>query len=66
MLQYNKQDLPREVAADPLELAEVLNFRGVPEFSADALRGTNVFETMRAACGAVLRRLTADRARGAA
>jgi hypothetical protein len=30
----------------------------VPEFSADALRGVNVFETMRAACGAVLRRLT--------
>ena len=59
VLQYNKQDLPRELAAEPAELAEVLNFRGVPEFPADALRGANVFETMRAACGAVLRRLTA-------
>jgi signal recognition particle receptor subunit beta len=58
VLQYNKQDLPRELAADPGELGDVLNFRGVPEFSADALRGVNVFETMRAACGAVLRRLT--------
>jgi signal recognition particle receptor subunit beta len=66
VLQYNKQDLPREVAADPSELAEVLNFRGVPEFPADALRGTNVFETMRAACGAVLRRLTETTVRGAA
>jgi len=66
VLQYNKQDLPREIAADPSELADVLNFRGVPEFAADALRGTNVFETMRAACGAVLRRLTAGTTLGAA
>ena len=66
VVQYNKQDLPREIAADPGELADVLNFRGVPEFAADALRGTNVFETMRAACGAVLRRLTAGTALGAA
>ena len=66
VLQYNKQDLPREVAADAVELSDVLNFRGVPEFSADALRGVNVFETMRAACGAVLRRLTAGTSLGAA
>ena len=66
VLQYNKQDLPREIVAGPAELADVLNFRGVPEFSADALRGTNVFETMRAACGAVLRRLTTGAARGVA
>ena len=66
VLQYNKQDLPRELAADPAELADVLNFRGVPEFSADALRGANVFETMRAACGAVLRRLTSGTVAGAA
>ena len=59
VFQYNKQDLPRELAADPGELAEALNFRGAPDFAADALRGVNVFETMRAACGAVLKRLTA-------
>jgi hypothetical protein len=66
VLQYNKQDLPREVAATPAELADVLNFRCVPEFPADALRGTNVFETMRAACGAVLRRLTTTPGQSAA
>ena len=38
----------------------------VVAFSADALRGVNVFETMRAACGAVLRRLTAGSSLGAA
>jgi mutual gliding-motility protein MglA len=58
VLQYNKQDLPREIVADPAELSDVLNFRSVPAFSADALGGVNVFETMRAACGAALRRLT--------
>jgi signal recognition particle receptor subunit beta len=59
VLQYNKQDLPRDIAADAEELGDALNFRGVPEFAADAVRGTNVFETMRAAAGLVLRRLTA-------
>ena len=59
VLQYNKQDLPRDIAADAAELGDALNFRGVPEFAADAVRGTNVFETMRAAAGLVLRRLTA-------
>jgi len=66
VLQYNKQDLPRELAAEPAELSDALNFRGVPEFAADALRGANVFETMRAACGAVLRRLTSPAVTGAA
>ena len=59
VLQYNKQDLPRDLAADAEELCDVLNFRGVPEFAADAVRGTNVFETMRGVAGLVLRRLTA-------
>jgi signal recognition particle receptor subunit beta len=59
VMQYNKQDLPRDIAADAEELGDALNFRGVPEFAADAVRGTNVFETMRAAAGLVLRRLTA-------
>ena len=59
VLQYNKQDLPRELVAEPAELADALNFRGAPDFSADALRGVNVFETMRAACSQVLKRLAA-------
>ncbi len=57
VLQYNKQDLPRELAASPAELSAALNFRGVPEFAADARAGTQVFETLRAACGLVLRGL---------
>jgi hypothetical protein len=57
VLQYNKQDLPPELIMEPSELSEVLNFRGAPEFSADAMTGVNVFETMRAACALVLKRL---------
>lgn len=57
VLQYNKQDLPREIAAAPDELGAALNFRGAPEFAADALGGAMVFETMRAACNLVLRGL---------
>ncbi len=57
VLQYNKQDLPRELIHTPEELNEHLNFRGVPAFSADALHGTGVFETLRGISEAVLRRL---------
>jgi len=57
VLQYNKQDLPRELVASPAELADVLNFRGAPDFAADASRGVAVFETMRALASLVLARL---------
>ena len=57
VLQWNKQDLPAELVDAPAVLGEQLNFRGAPEFAADALSGHHVFETMRAACGLVLRRL---------
>src|SRR6266481_2679748 len=30
VIQYNKQDLPPDLAMDPLELSDALNFRGVP------------------------------------
>jgi hypothetical protein len=67
VLQYNKQDLPRELVASPAELSAALNFRGAPEFAADARGGVQVFETMRAACGLVLRGLAgAGEARAAA
>lgn len=59
VLQYNKQDLPPDLVAAPAELGEALNFRGAPEFAADALSGAGVFDTMRAACGIVLRGLAA-------
>lgn len=59
VFQWNKQDLPDELR-DPIPmLDDLLNFRGAPAFAADALGGVQVFETMRAACGLVLRRLAA-------
>ena len=62
VLQYNKQDLPPELVASPDELDGQLNFRNVPSFSADALAGTGVFETLRRASELVLRRLSAPAA----
>ncbi|MEO7084280.1 MAG: GTPase domain-containing protein [Gemmatimonadaceae bacterium] len=59
VMQYNKRDLPRELALDPAELSDALNFRGVPEFAADALHGPGVFETLRAISELVLKRLSA-------
>jgi mutual gliding-motility protein MglA len=59
VLQYNKQDLPPELTCTPDELDRLLNFRNVPSFSADALGGLGVFETLRRASELVLRRLAA-------
>jgi signal recognition particle receptor subunit beta len=59
VLQYNKQDLPRDLVWPPSELDESLNFRGVPSHAADALRGAGVFETLRNISELVLRRLNA-------
>ena len=39
VLQYNKQDLPRDLVLSVAELEDALNFRGVPAFPADALHG---------------------------
>ena len=57
VLQYNKQDLPRELILQPLELDDALNFRSVPSFPADALHGNGVFETLKSITELVLRRL---------
>lgn len=59
VLQYNKQDLPRELVYPVDALDDTLNFRGVPSFAADALVGVGVFETLRKASELVLRRLGA-------
>jgi signal recognition particle receptor subunit beta len=59
VLQYNKQDLPRELVLAPAELDDALNFRDVPSFGADALHGQGVFETLKAVSERVLRRLAA-------
>ena len=60
VLQYNKQDLPPSLAASVDELSIALNFRAVPEFAADAPRGTGVFDTLRSLGMRVLRRLGAE------
>lgn len=59
VLQYNKQDLPPELVCSPEELDELLNFRNVPRYRADALAGLGVFETLRRTSELVLRRLSA-------
>src|SRR5207244_13564155 len=59
VLQYNKQDLPRELILSPADLDDALNFRSVPSFSADALHGKGVFETLKGVSEMVLKRLAA-------
>ena len=65
VLQYNKQDLPRDLIMTHAELDEALNFRGVPSFAADALHGPGVFETLRRISELVLRKLSPGGASGA-
>jgi len=59
VIQYNKQDLPSELILEAGTLTDALHFRGVPEFSADALHGPGVFETLRCISELVLKRLSA-------
>jgi signal recognition particle receptor subunit beta len=59
VIQYNKRDLPPEMLSPVGELQEVLNFRGVPDFQADALHGPGVFETLRGISELVLKKLSA-------
>ena len=58
ILQYNKQDLPRELILSTAELDDALNFRGLASFGADALHGQGVFETLKAVSAEVLRKLS--------
>jgi signal recognition particle receptor subunit beta len=60
VIQYNKQDLPSELILDFQQLEDALNFRNIPSFAADALRGTGVFETLRAISELVLHRLSSS------
>lgn len=59
VLQYNKQDLPEEMILDAERLDEELNFRGVTSYTAGAVRGEGVFETLRGISELVLRRMSA-------
>jgi GTPase SAR1 family protein len=58
ILQYNKQDLPKELILSPAELDDALNFRAQTSVSADALHGPGVFETLKAISADVLRKLS--------
>ncbi|MBA3854697.1 MAG: gliding-motility protein MglA, partial [Gemmatimonas sp.] len=55
VIQYNKIDLPDELRTPVPELEEQINFRGIPSFTADALHGPGVFETLRGISEQVLR-----------
>ncbi|CAN5626295.1 GTPase domain-containing protein [soil metagenome] len=63
VLQYNKRDLPANEIMPVDDLDDILNFRDVPSFPADAIRGTGVFESLRAISQLVFQRL--DGANGA-
>jgi signal recognition particle receptor subunit beta len=56
VLQYNKRDLPGVVPIEELE--STLNFRGLPSFSACAVNGTGVFDTLRGVSQLVLQGLS--------
>lgn len=60
VLQYNKQDLPRELILTPQELDEALNFREWPSFPTAALSGKGVFETLKAVSERVLKKLSGE------
>ena len=58
VIQYNKQDLPKDLILTPAELSDTINFRGVPDFPGDALHGQGVFEALRSISELVLKRLS--------
>ena len=58
VIQYNKRDLPADMTLRVPELEDALNFRGIPSYSADAVHGAGVFETLRGISEIVLRKLS--------
>lgn len=56
VLQYNKRDLPDVLPVE--ELDDVLNFRGLPAFSAAAVEGKGVFDTLKGISQLVLQSLS--------
>jgi len=61
VFQYNKQDLPRDLILTQDEMDDALNFRAVQSFSADALHGIGVFETLKGVSELVLKKLATGR-----
>src|SRR5437870_13085920 len=64
VMQYNKRDLPAGEISAIADLDGTLNFRGVPHFSATAITGSGVFETLRSISSLVLSRLSAPATKG--
>jgi len=58
VIQYNKRDLEQIAPVD--EMRREINTLGVPDFEAVALRGTGVFETLRAIVRMVMDKVTKD------
>jgi mutual gliding-motility protein MglA len=56
VLQYNKRDLPDVLPV--AELDDVLNFRSLPAFTAAAVEGTGVFDTLKGISQLVLQSLS--------
>ena len=62
VMQYNKRDLDQAALTPIVELERLLNFRDAPSFSASAVGGVGVFETLRAIASRVLSKLSAPAA----
>jgi hypothetical protein len=58
VMQYNKRDLDYGSLTPITELERLLNFRDAPSFSASAITGGGVFETLRAIATKVLSKLS--------
>ncbi|HEX6041113.1 GTP-binding protein, partial [Longimicrobium sp.] len=62
VLQYNKRDLPDVLSVE--EMDDLLNYRDLPRFEAQALGGIGVFDTLKGISELVLRRLSQRFGRG--
>ena len=62
VLQYNKRDLPDVMSLE--EMDDLLNYRDLPRFEAQALGGIGVFDTLKGISELVLRRLSQRFGRG--
>jgi hypothetical protein len=56
VLQYNKRDLPDVMSVE--EMDDLLNYRDLPRYEAQALGGIGVFDTLKGISELVLRRLS--------
>lgn len=62
VLQYNKRDLPDVMSLE--EMDDLLNYRDLPRYEAQALGGIGVFDTLKGISELVLRRLSQRFGRG--